>query len=177
MEIAGWFHQESQDALEKIIKENDIRTVAEIGSFVGKSTAFFAGLVEKVYAVDPFVMWPEGKEENGTAVQYGEDFYYKFCENMKEAGVFEKVLPIQANSLWASEFFKENDLSVDLVYIDANHDYESVKQDIKLWTPFATKFICGDDYDIHWPGVKKAVDEIYPQRMVYGNLWIAPIMG
>lgn len=175
IEIAGWFHQTSQDVLRDVIQHNDIKTVIEVGSFVGKSTAFFAKLVDKVYAVDPFVMWDEGKEENATAVQYGNDFYDKFLENMMNHGVLEKIVPVRTTSRKAAE--EVFNTPCDLVYIDANHDYDSVKEDIQLWTPFAAKFICGDDYDAYWPGVMKAVDELYPHRMVYGNLWIAPIVG
>jgi len=54
----------------------------------------------------------------------------------------------------------------DLVFIDANHSYKSVKQDIILWEPLLKKggLLTGHDYyggpDARNPGVKKAVDEI-----------------
>jgi hypothetical protein len=58
------------------------------------------------------------------------------------------------------------DGSLDFVYIDANHAYEFVKQDIEAWYPKVKKggWLCGHDYDPHpegqgWPGVKKAVHE------------------
>lgn len=172
--IFGWFPHENQVKLDEIIKEHDIKTVIEIGSFVGLSTAFFAKRVDHVWAIDPFTLWPEGRE-NGDARQYGEDFYYKFAENMKNERVLTKVTPVRMTSREASERLN-NVIEADLVYVDGSHDYESVKEDLILWGSFAKKFICGDDYDHNWPGVMKAVDEIYPQRQVYGNLWIAPIL-
>jgi predicted O-methyltransferase YrrM len=55
------------------------------------------------------------------------------------------------------------DHSMDVVYIDAGHDYESVKEDISLYLNKAKSggFICGHDYNSNsWPGVVKAVDEL-----------------
>ena len=53
---------------------------------------------------------------------------------------------------------------IDLVYIDADHGYDSVLADIKAWLPKVKKgkIICGHDYSktIH-PGVVKAVDESF----------------
>jgi len=56
------------------------------------------------------------------------------------------------------------DASLDFVYIDGNHQFEYVSEDIKAWLPKVKKGgrLCGHDYTFaqnHW-GVKKAVDEI-----------------
>jgi len=47
----------------------------------------------------------------------------------------------------------------DFVYIDAAHNYESVRQDIAAWWPriHGGGYLAGHDYDI--PGVKEAVRE------------------
>lgn len=51
---------------------------------------------------------------------------------------------------------------LDFLFIDANHNYESVKEDIELWLPHIKwgGFISGHDYGVY-PGVKLAVDEIF----------------
>lgn len=65
---------------------------------------------------------------------------------------------------------KVNDATLDFVYIDANHSYDAVMQDLRDWYPKLKPggIIAGDDYTIK-PleqintssvfGVKKAVDE------------------
>lgn len=68
------------------------------------------------------------------------------------------------------------DKSVDFVYIDANHSYTFVKDDINYWLPKvkAGGMIGGHDYD--WTdkehsdelAVKKAVDERFGDRVQYG---------
>lgn len=172
--LFGWFRSETQEKLLELIEEHDIKTVIEVGSFVGKATAFFAKHCDHVFAVDTFKMWPEGME-NGDAQQFGYDFYEQFLFNMRDEGVLDKITPVRMTSREAAE--EVFNTPVDLIYIDASHDYESVKEDIGLWAPFAGKIICGDDYDENWPGVKKAVDEFfYPHAQAYGNFWFAPII-
>ena len=61
-------------------------------------------------------------------------------------------------SLEASGEFADSCL--DFVYIDANHRYFEVAQDIRAWWPKikATGLLCGHDYFSHG-SVKQAVDE------------------
>lgn len=69
----------------------------------------------------------------------------------------------------------------DLIYIDGNHDYEYIKQDILLYLPKVKigGYMCGDDYN--WKNkdsgnelsVKKAVDEILNDFIVKGkSQWV-----
>ena len=68
---------------------------------------------------------------------------------------------INLTSKEASKVVQNN---LDLVFIDASHNYESVKEDINLWLPKVKKggILCGHDYgDIRGcREVKKAVDEV-----------------
>ncbi len=49
--------------------------------------------------------------------------------------------------------------SIDLVYIDAAHDYESALADIRAWWPIVREggILAGDDFDEEHAGVKQAV--------------------
>lgn len=53
--------------------------------------------------------------------------------------------------------------SLDFVFIDANHAYEFVKEDIKLWRPKIRKggLIAGHDYGGRHRGVAEAVQESF----------------
>jgi len=55
--------------------------------------------------------------------------------------------------------FKDGELG--LIYIDGDHKYSAVKQDLDLWYPKIQHggFIVGDDYSNAFPGVKRAVNE------------------
>lgn len=55
------------------------------------------------------------------------------------------------------------DSSLDFVFIDANHKYESVKKDIAAWRPKVKPggLICGHDYSQDYPGVMLPVCEAF----------------
>lgn len=55
------------------------------------------------------------------------------------------------------------DRTLDFVFIDASHDYESVCRDLQAWIPKVkpNSLICG--HDLHFPGVVKALEEHLPK--------------
>jgi len=73
--------------------------------------------------------------------------------------IFEKWDKNESVSWDAANLFKDN--SIDFVFIDADHSYESVTKDINSWLPKIKKggIISGHDYFTS-PGVKSAVDEL-----------------
>ncbi len=63
--------------------------------------------------------------------------------------------------------------SLDLVYIDANHAYSAVKDDLKIWWPKVKKggMLSGHDYFIHPTfGVVQAVNEFLIEHDLYFSL-------
>jgi len=67
---------------------------------------------------------------------------------------------------------------VDMVFIDANHDYGYVKNDIINWSFKVRKggLVSGHDYATKFPGVVKAVNEYCSRRSVVlskgkGQVW------
>ena len=88
---------------------------------------------------------------------------------------------IVGDSLTVSKFVTEEFL--DFVFIDASHDYESVRFDIQTWYSRvkAGGLVCGHDYDGNQDkdglfGVKQAVDEFaklkgYQVKIVPGRIW------
>ena len=84
------------------------------------------------------------------------------------------MITIKKTSVEAVKSFADGIL--DFVFIDGDHNYETVKQDIILWPPKLKGggILCGDDYGKeHIPGVKRAVDELLPQRKLTksGTIW------
>lgn len=56
----------------------------------------------------------------------------------------------------------------DLIFIDALHDYEHVKQDIALWWPKVRigGILAGHDFNHKWPGCERAVAESFDLMQV-----------
>lgn len=70
-----------------------------------------------------------------------------------------------------AEEVKDNIL--DFIFIDAGHDYKSVKKDIQAWTDKLKIGGLMSGHDINLKGVRKAVDELIPGWKDSGvdNVW------
>ena len=127
----------------------------EVGLLEGQSliylieTSMRAGKQFNIVGVDHF----EGQSDGLLAV---------FKNNLAQyRNQFDFIV---AKSTEASDRFA--DKSVDLVFIDAAHDYESVKADIMAWLPKVRGVIAGHDYIPTYPGVMGAVDEIFGDDVI-----------
>jgi hypothetical protein len=84
-------------------------------------------------------------------------------KNVLDCGYADAVSLIIADSVAASRLFAN--ASVDWVHLDARHDYESVKADLRAWLPKVKRggWLSGDDFDeVKWPEVVKAVGDLLP---------------
>jgi predicted O-methyltransferase YrrM len=152
------------------IIKNDIIKIAEIGVYKGRATSMWNVMLineninYEYYAIDHFL----GSLEHDNTV----DYYSITKENLKP--IIDKINLIKNDSV--SESLNYSDGYFDLIYIDASHEYESVKEDINVWLPKLKKggVICGDDYINGWPGVVIAVNEIFGENninIVGGQQW------
>lgn len=74
---------------------------------------------------------------------------------------------IRADTRDAYKMYEDG--SIDFLFIDANHDYESVLLDIKNWFPKVKKggIIAGHDYNPNaFPGVIQAVNEFFGEENI-----------
>ena len=127
--------------------------MVEVGSWIGSSALVWCQKFTAVYCVDP----GGGKLEKGASER--REVFRIFNERTKD---IKNIIPIRKTSVEASKDFEDD--SLDFVYIDALHDYDSVKEDIRVWFPKVKKqgYIGGHDYGYPpIPDVKKAVDEIF----------------
>jgi hypothetical protein len=142
------------DLIKKHVR-SDFRVV-EIGSFEGKSTELFSMFCKTVYAIDPYEAYVEIDMNH---IKNAEHCFDNMVSNIKN------INKIKKRSLDAVKDF--DDHSLDLVYIDGQHDYVNVKNDILAWIPKIKHggIISGHDYS-HNNDVVKAVNEIFPKHVV-----------
>ena len=153
-----WYHNSYE--IEKIFSEKNIKTVIEVGSWLGYSTAHFGKLVGKdgvVYAIDHWM----GSSEHHESEIWSElipSLYDQFISNMIHERLWKVVRPLKMSSLAGSLIFKQKNKLIDLIYIDAAHDTESVLEDLNAWFPVVKGrgILCGDDWC--WPSVRIAVE-------------------
>jgi len=171
--VLGWFADENRVKLAELIDEHEVKSVIEIGSFLGLSAIWFAKNAGHVTCIDK---WREdATEENennllATLRRHGmpRDFYQVFLDNMVEAGVAQQITPLRGKSVDLAPFVHP----ADLVYIDGDHGYEGCAADIIAYGGSARKIICGDDYvDRDGFGVIKAVSKFLPNHQHVGPFW------
>jgi hypothetical protein len=128
----------------------------EVGVWKGRSAAFLAVEIinsGKNITLDLVDTW-EGSEEH-LPLQY--DLFEVFKKNISPVEPYVNIK--RMDSLSAALAYANR--SLDFVFIDAAHDYESVKADILAWMPKIKSggYLAGHDYPT-WEGVTKAVNEI-----------------
>jgi predicted O-methyltransferase YrrM len=178
--LDGWFDFEDVYIFAVNVAP-DIAHFVEVGAFLGKSTSFMAVEIaksKKDIRFDVVDTWQgsiehqEGAKHARSEVADG-TLYAQFRRNMKP--VAHLLNPIQASSLEAVKRYKDS--SLDFVFLDASHTYEDVKADIQAWKPKVKRggYFGGHDYQTHFPGVIKAVNEEISDCRYLGFSWITQI--
>lgn len=129
-----------QELLIKFIKDNDFRTMAEIGVAEG----WTAEPVMLACDLDLYVM-VEHSIADCNEVLYD---VMKRTDVLGDRNISQKPTALmRMDSVSAARYIANG--SLDLVYIDADHGYEGVKNDIISWLPKVRigGIICGHDYD------------------------------
>lgn len=136
LDITSDFPKRDTKALESVtqmaLKENMV--VAEIGSWKGMSTSILAKTVKPfggtIFAIDHW-LGSIGVFEHKQVET--DDMLSIFRYNMKALNIFDIVHPLVMTSKIATSIFKDN--SLDMVFIDADHRYSHIKEDIEMWLP------------------------------------------
>ena len=142
--IEGWLCNYQIPLMWTIFSTLDGSAV-EVGCWKGKATFSFKNNIPydqfNLFCIDPFT----GSEEHQEILQ-GSSTRKDFEENLKSRGILDYIKIIEKYSADASKDFEDE--SLDLVFIDAGHDYENVKLDILSWYPKLKKnaLIFGHDY-------------------------------
>lgn len=153
--IQGWMNEAELDWLSKYARISNI--IVEFGSFQGRSTRALAdNLPEngKLYAVDTWggrSFKEDGSQLNVTTL----DDMKVFCINLRDHIDSGRVIPTCCK---AKHFVMKE--KADMVFIDADHRYAAVMEDIQKAMELLRNggIISGHDYNRDdWPGVKRAV--------------------
>lgn len=157
------------NAIYKRIKDIPEPIGAEIGVHRGETSSRLLSLHPGLTLV-MIDAWSEETYKNSPdgASQPFKEIYEKKCKENFEIACLSiedyngRATIIKGFSESVSKSFPEHNF--DFVFIDASHDYYSVKADIIAWLPKIKNggWICGHDYGVeNFPGVKQAVDELF----------------
>jgi len=146
-------------AYKKVAQVKDPIAV-EIGVLEGFNSTIALKYIDfgKYYLIDPYKEYAE--KDVGELDIYKQpdwdNFYQRTSERFKDNPKVELIRKTskEAHKCFPDEFF-------DFVYIDANHNYNSVWEDLNIWYPKVKKggYIAG--HDIEYGDVKSVVYRFY----------------
>jgi len=145
--------------------------IVALGIWTGKSTIAMGEAAKekshRIYAVDHFMGSPSDETKD---LSQQRDIASEFQANVDKFGLGHWISTIhfpfnELLSCWT--------IPIDLIFIDGDHEYASVNNDINGWAGWVKVggIIAGHDYDI--PGVEQAVKESFSEFTVEDNIWIA----
>lgn len=149
--------------------------VAELGSWKGRSLCSVADIIKdrnlQVVSVDTFAGTSGDSERDGASREEAKRVNIKevFKRNMDVFGISPEILHMTTHE--ASSKFE--DYNFDLVYVDADHAYGRIKDDLVDWWPKVKRGGVLAGHDTTWPEVQKALSEEFGHLVSvdYVNSW------
>lgn len=143
--MINYIDKERLDYFKEISKEFPNGRGVEVGVFHGVfSREILSSWNGTLFMIDPWR--PLGDEYNDYTNQknHANQGYTETAENIR--GMEERGIMMRCLSNQATQFFPDG--SLDFVYIDGNHAFDFVKEDINIWFPKVKPggFLCGHDF-------------------------------
>ena len=131
-----------RDDLPGYFKEMGFKKGIEIGVFQGEYTEILAKSGLEIYGVDPWIEYKGYVYSTGRRVFF--DDMYK--DAVKRLAPYKNVHLIRKMSMDALKDFEDE--SLDFVYIDGNHTFKYIAEDMYYWSYKIKEggVLCGHDY-------------------------------
>jgi hypothetical protein len=164
-----------QQVIEQLVRENSWRIGAELGVYQGQTFFYLLDAFPalQLIGVDHWERTPGPKQDRETGfASYEnkpmEEFADQVIARAKTYG--ERATIIRGKTVAAAESVRDG--SLDFIFIDAGHDTESVKADIRAWEPKVRSGGVLMGHDINWPSVQRAVNAEAPGWVeLDGHVW------
>lgn len=155
----------------RFIAEQKPSVIIELGSYKGNSAIAMAKTMRQnnvpgiIICVDTWLGSIEHINDL-TYVNGRPELFNIFLNNVMSDNVQDIIIPFPQTSNIAFEYLRNIGVMADMIYVDASHDYKSVREDVTNYWSLVRNggMLCGDD--INWSGVKQAVDEVFGDRYV-----------
>jgi predicted O-methyltransferase YrrM len=150
----GWFHHGV--TILSLINQHQPRVCVELGTWLGASAIPVARAIAPWRGVLTCVdTWSDDIYHAGDTSPW---LLVSCARNLVAAGV-QNIRLMPTTTRVAARFWTE---PIDYLYVDADHSYEAVREDLETWVPLVRPggLIVGDDYrNEAFPGVEQAWDE------------------
>lgn len=175
-DMQGW--ASTRPVFKEVIDKIKPKVIIEVGTWKGASAFHMTDLcLENQYkdfeviCVDTWLgsvehwtgMFPHIQPllRNGRPI-----LFEQFISNVIHKGYQDFITPLPVDSINGFAILKSFDIKIDLIYVDAAHDYESAKLDFSLYSQLLRSggYLIGDDF-FHQP-IKKAAFEIFGENNI-----------
>lgn len=159
-------------AIKRIPADKKVR-IAEVGVWKGRFSTkiLISRPLVRLIQVDRWKAYTDEEREREGNTQFSRYEQEKFDaakainKQLYELKYFNKRMVLIEGDSIAGAYLTKNK-SLYMVFLDALHSYEGLFADVQAWLPKIKKngWIGGHDYPTR-PGVKRAVDEIFGERV------------
>jgi predicted O-methyltransferase YrrM len=168
--IPGWFNEGSAALLYSLMRDQPPTTVVEIGSYLGRSTVFFALSLRRlrpdgrVVAIDPHT--GDRQQLEGLHADRLPSFEL-FQQHCRVAQVDDIVTAQVTTSTEAAAGWSG---PIDVLYVDGWHSYAAVVADGRAWLPHLSPdgVVVFDDF-VAYDEVRAAVEQLAAEGLFH--LW------
>tara|TARA_R110000796_G_scaffold246198_1_gene370853 strand:- start:2887 stop:3513 length:627 start_codon:yes stop_codon:yes gene_type:complete len=192
-DIPGW----TTDVQHELYKDvanllPQVPNVLEIGCGWGRSTWAWLNVLPsdtKFFILDTFGLTNEYLFFASKLIDNKEEFYqyarYVEKENIQHRDIFDKIIQQHPKFYLIEKIWQENTIDWfggkdvitdwDLVYYDGDHDYQAVKDMLRLFEHVPV--VCGDDYAPDFQGTIDAITEYANEKtcsveILPGRFWM-----
>lgn len=153
----GWMTDNDLTFLMSTASEKD---VCEIGVWKGRTTVHILQTCKSLVSIDPWEgleKYPNHDFDNDGNVLAG--FATNLAAHYTHRGKWLEIYK-KPSALVARQMHPER--TFDMVFIDGNHFYDYVVEDIGLWAPRIRVggWLCGHDYQPVWEPTMRAVNDV-----------------
>jgi len=150
---------------------NDVKTYLEIGVREGNTFGSRVPFVsEKAVAIDCWDLFETNSQNDmGRSREQAELQYNRLRDKYQKNDAVDVIRNFSSDMELFNTLFEDG--YFDMIFIDGDHSYEGVKEDLNNWWSKCNTLFCGHDYMLThtiWNGVvcgvKQAVDEFITEH-------------
>lgn len=164
-----WYQQ-----IARTLQDGD--TFIEVGVWMGRSLIYLVQECLRLgktgirfVAIDTFVGEQDQPAHSAIVAEHGGSLRATFEANLERCGVAGSVTIIEGDSAESAAAFADG--SIAGIFIDAAHDYESVRRDVAAWMPKVCPGGILSGHDAQHEPVQRAVTELIPDARRIGCIW------
>lgn len=150
---------------------NEVKTYLEIGVREGDTfNSRVPFISEKAVAIDCWDLFEtDSQNDMGRSRKQAQLQYNKLRDKYRENDAVDVIRNFSSDMAFFNTLFEDG--YFDMIFIDGDHSYEGVKEDLNNWWSKCNTLFCGHDYMLTrttWNGVvcgvKQAVDEFIAEH-------------